>query len=78
MNPPDVSRSKPKPEGWGFPSQSRKAHYFRTGRSLCGKWGQFAGYPELDGTKAILPSPDDCAVCRRKLDKLRSVAAEVW
>lgn len=25
-------------EGWAWPSSSRKAHYFRSGRSLCGHW----------------------------------------
>lgn len=49
-------------EGWGWPTNSRKAHYFREGesRSVCGKWLYF-------GTRELpeLPSPDDCAACVR-------------
>jgi hypothetical protein len=53
-------------EGWGFPGQSRKCHYFEASRSLCGKWALFRERLEPDtGTK----SPDDCAECRRRLDK---------
>lgn len=60
--------------GWWFPHRSRKAHYLPKGqplpRSLCRKWG-FIGTPapgifEADNG----PSPDDCAICRRKLDLL--------
>lgn len=29
-------------EGWAMASNSRVAHYFRSGRSLCGKWGMFS------------------------------------
>jgi len=25
-------------EGWGFPPPARFEHYFRGGRSLCGRW----------------------------------------
>lgn len=55
-----------KASGWGWPSNSRKAHYFNaaTSRSLCGKW-MFFGALEPDDAK---PSRDDCVVCRRKLE----------
>lgn len=53
-------------EGWGWPSDSRKAHYFAAdGRSLCGKWGRFG----LPLTAGDYESPDDCADCRRRLNK---------
>lgn len=53
-------------EGWGFPTSARKAHYFRDGRSLCGRYGWFvADNDRLEpDTK---PSRDDCAGCRAKL-----------
>lgn len=51
-------------EGWGFPANSRKAHYFRESeaRSICGKWMYF-------GTRELpdLPSDDDCAECVRRV-----------
>ena len=48
-------------EGWGWPLNSRKAHYFREGRSLCHKW-MFLGEPtENQGER----SPDDCKACSR-------------
>ena len=61
-------------EGWGFPGGSRKAHYFRQMTSLCRRWGFYAGHLEADnGT----PSPDDCAACRRVLDREAVSKAEV-
>lgn len=53
------------PDGWGFPGNSRKCHYFRGLTSLCGKWGFYMGQREPDEGK----SKDDCAACRRALDK---------
>jgi hypothetical protein len=55
-------------QGWGFPILSKKAHYFVDGRSLCQKW-IFTGEYEQETEKR---SPDDCAVCRRKLDKFKT------
>ena len=49
-------------EGWGFPLNSHKAHYFVGPVSLCSKW-MFVGKLEPAGKK----SPDDCKVCTRKL-----------
>ncbi|RLI41370.1 hypothetical protein DRO59_07110 [Candidatus Bathyarchaeota archaeon] len=58
-----MSKSKVK-EGWGFPLNSRKAHYFVNGRSLCGKWLFFGELEQgNDG------SPDNCAVCKKLLQK---------
>lgn len=60
--------------GWTFlGGQARKAHYFPEGeiRALCGKWGRFNRHdPGLEPEGA--PSSDDCAACRRKLDKSAS------
>lgn len=55
---------------WGWPSNSRKAHVFFDGRSLCGKWGFFG---TTDPVKVPEPGttyqrgPDDCAACAKKL-----------
>lgn len=55
------------PEGWAWPINSRKAHYFVKGRSLCRNWGFFGAVEDLAGSD--FKSPDDCAACRRKADK---------
>lgn len=55
-------------EGWVHLSNDRRWHYFRMGRSLCGRYGlkpSGAYLFEADGE----PSPEDCALCRRKLEK---------
>lgn len=52
-------------EGWGFPANAKKAHYFVGGTALCGKWMYFGEY-EAEGN---VPSKDDCKACRRKLEK---------
>lgn len=54
-------------EGWAFPGNARKAHYFREMMSLCGKWGFYNGPLEPDNGKA---SPDDCVACRRRFTPL--------
>ncbi len=52
-------------EGWVFLVNSKKAHYFRNGRSLCKKWGYMGNTFEKDEFE----SPDDCKDCRRRLNK---------
>lgn len=57
--------------GWTFlGGQSRKAHYFPESetRALCGKWARF-DRPDPGIEPETGPSIDDCAPCRRKLDK---------
>lgn len=58
-------------QGWAFPGTSRKAHYFRgDGRSLCRRWGSIGMPDAMFSTENVMtPSPDDCTVCRRRLDK---------
>ena len=52
--------------GWGWPGNSRKAHYFRAGDSVsaCARW-MFTGPREPVGES----SKDDCATCTRELAK---------
>lgn len=51
-------------EGWGWPGNSRKPHYFKAGEatSVCGKW-MFTGQRDPDAGK---PGRDDCTACSRK------------
>jgi len=55
--------------GWGFPANSRKAHWFVKGMALCRKW-MFFGALTGDNGK----SQDDCAACRRILDSTRKAS----
>lgn len=50
-------------EGWTWLINSRKWHYFRDGRSLC---GGFALLSDKDLEQGNNCSPDNCAKCRRK------------
>jgi hypothetical protein len=69
MNTTDATPPPALPASWAFPTTSaRKCHYFPEGgtRSLCGKYALLWGLrPPADGSR----SPDDCVVCRRRLDK---------
>lgn len=48
-------------EGWAFPKPEAKCHYFRNGRSLCGR----CTIPESSRTGGRLDaaSADDCLTC---------------
>lgn len=57
--------------GWSdLGAMARKFHYFdgpeRGTRALCRKWAIGRNHPLQEDSGA--PSPDDCAVCRRRLD----------
>jgi len=52
-------------EGWTYLYNSPKWHYFRDGRSLCGKWMTFS--KELE--RREIDSPDNCVACKKKRDK---------
>lgn len=58
-------------EGWGFPTLSRKAHYFVDTMSLCRKYGFYRGPLEQGNDD----SPDNCAVCMKRLAKREMAAA---
>lgn len=52
-------------EGWGFPTGSRKAHYFVDSMSLCLRYGFYFGPLEQGADN----SPDNCSSCVKKLAK---------
>jgi hypothetical protein len=63
-------------QGWGNPqpyNSRSKYHYFRGGRSLCGKWGLMGG--DLEDSKH--QHSDNCAACqKKKLAELEKEAAK--
>lgn len=69
-----MSDKKKIEEGWAKPGKSRKFHYFRGVRCLCGGW-LFFGSLDKDNPKADNPQ-NDCAKCSRKRKKEREVLDE--
>jgi hypothetical protein len=58
-----------KTEGWYGPPSARRFHYFRAGRSLCGKWAVLAPADHVPWDCAYENVPGDCAECARLLAK---------
>ena len=52
-------------EGWAFPALARKFHYFKEGRSLCGKWFFLGDLITDTGTDSMR----DCKPCQRKVKR---------
>lgn len=59
-------------EGWGDKRPSETiSHYYKSGRSLCGKVGLYRG--DLTPDAELTPDAnEDCARCRTKLDLIGS------
>ncbi len=57
-----------KQEGWTWLVNSRKWHYFRNSRSLCGKF-MLLGSMLDELVQGNNNSPDNCLICRRKREK---------
>jgi len=57
-------------EGWGFPLNSKKAHYFVDGRALCGKWLFFGNLEEGNDN-----SPDNCTACKKAVERRKTKEA---
>jgi len=55
-------------EGWTWLKNSRKWHYFRENRSLCGKFAIFVK-PEKGFEIGGNDSSDNCAKCSRLIKK---------
>lgn len=61
--------------GWSRPINCNKHHFFGEDEitSICGKWMYFGHDRETD----TFESPDDCADCRRQLNKLKAKSGAV-
>jgi hypothetical protein len=57
-----INQSK---EGWVWFLNSKKAHYVREGRALCGRWMYLGSTFEQGNDDSV----DNCAECRRRLLK---------
>lgn len=55
-----------KSEGWTWLFNSRKWHYFRNGRSVCGRYAILGAGDFEQGNDT---SPDNCAQCRKVIAK---------
>jgi hypothetical protein len=56
-------------EGWGFPLNSRKAHFFdQSKRSLCGNWAFFG---KLENARH--DHPINCMACMRKRETRQKI-----
>jgi hypothetical protein len=53
-------RTKKEDQGWGVPLNTKKAHYFVNGRSLCSRW-MFFGWLE----DSHHDHPDNCKACMK-------------
>lgn len=49
-------------EGWGWPFNAWKAHYYVNGMSLCRKWMLWGGTLEQGNDD----NPDNCATCKKR------------
>ena len=65
-----MSEPKKARQGWGWPLNSRKAHFFVGFTALCGKFLYTGTLDEDDQA-----TPDDCAECRRKRDAMLAKAS---
>lgn len=61
------SAEKERDQGWAWPPNSRKAHYFLKGEtiSLCSKW-MYGGERE----DTLHEHPDNCSTCEKRWAKL--------
>jgi hypothetical protein len=56
--------------GWGFPPESRRAHFFYGSTSLCGTLEGYRGPKDKD----MAHTPDDCATCRKMIATIAKLA----
>jgi hypothetical protein len=60
-------------EGWVWFLNSKKAHYVKEHRALCGRW-LYLGNSYEQGKD---DSPDNCAECKRRLLKIRGKQVKI-
>lgn len=63
----DLSKYEEPKEGWAWVSYSRRNHYFRNKRSLCGKWDFPLSAPLKFDQNISLGNTDNCFECERRL-----------
>jgi hypothetical protein len=67
-------------EGWGSLVNASDAHYFRDGRSLCGRWACF-GTPRWETNQALGSRPrrnsGTCVTCWKKREKEETANAHL-
>lgn len=63
---PSLASTPALPHGWATIEGTRKWHFFRDGKSLCGGWAYFGRNSLELGNDA---SEENCAACRRKVAK---------
>lgn len=61
----DWRQPSPLKEGWVWFLNSKKAHYVKEHRALCGRWLYLGNTYELGNDDSV----DNCAECRRRLLK---------
>lgn len=61
-------------QGWNYMVNSPKWHYFIEGRSLCDRWLGL-GLSGFDDDPLSDNHPSNCAVCAKKVAKLRAKTA---
>jgi DNA-directed RNA polymerase subunit RPC12/RpoP len=71
-NPQGEIKEEPLKEGWVWFLNSKKAHYVKELRALCGRW-MYLGSSFEQGKD---DSPDNCTECRRRLIKMREKYAK--
>jgi hypothetical protein len=75
MNMEDKGSEKDSPQlsndGWGWPLNSRKAHYFVDSRSLCRNWMFFGSNRTQNQRMGEEPGEDDCKACFRAAKKMK-------
>ncbi len=53
-------------DGWHWPVNAKKAHYFESGRSACGRWLFFGIQEDPSQVPGEEPGRDDCRPCWKK------------
>lgn len=62
---------------WKWPSNSKKAHIFIDGRSLCGKWMVFSDANSDAVAETDTCGKDDCSSCFKKGQKMGLIGKAV-
>jgi len=64
-------------DGWAWPGLARKAHFFREGRSLCGRWLYTGPLCQNQVEDDMAPGREDCWKCFLKREQEKKRANQV-